>query len=199
MGERAREEKVSMIAYFAERQRWARPAPWLGALTTVLLFWRYRPDTALFWALVNLPLYLFHQTEEHYWPGGFKDYINRTTFRLPAGTERLTDVKVFWINIGLVWIAFSILGALAFIDIGFGLVIIVFSLMNCVSHIVQGMKTRTWNPGLAMATLQFILSLWAAWFVTAHGLTHPLWWWAGAIAYSVLVHLAVFRIMKAGS
>jgi len=188
-----------MIVYFAERQRWARLAPWLGALTTVLLFWQCRPDTALFWALVNLPLYLFHQTEEHYWPGGFKDYMNRTTFGLPAGTERLTDVKVFWINIGLVWIAFPILGALAFIDIGFGLVIIVFSLMNCASHIVQGMKTRTWNPGLVLATLQFILSLWAARFVTVHSLTHPPWWWTGAIAYSVLAHLAVFRIIKAGS
>jgi 5'-3' exonuclease len=54
-------------------------------------------------ALLNIPLYLFHQCEEHYWPGGFKDYMNQKIHGLPNGEEKLTDTAVFRINILMVW------------------------------------------------------------------------------------------------
>jgi len=111
---------MKIIEKLYEKQNWAKLAPWLGIISTIFLFIFFRPDQAMFWALVNIPLYLFHQTEEHFWPGGFKKYINRVINKLPEGEEILTDQKVFWINIILVWIAFIIFGALSFINIGFG-------------------------------------------------------------------------------
>jgi hypothetical protein len=164
-------------------------------LTTVLLFSFFRPDQAVFWALVNIPLYLFHQTEEHLWPGGFKDYINRVVYGLPQGVETLTDLKVFWINILMVWFAFAVFGTLVAFNIGFGLTLIIFSTVNCVTHIIEGFKRRRWNPGLILASLQFLLSVYAAWFVTMNGLTWGLWWWAGSLVFAVLAHLLLFRLV----
>ena len=98
-----------MSNVFAKDQNWARIAPFLAVITAILLFVLFKPTDALFWVLINTPLYLFHQTEEHLWPGGFKDYVNRAVFSLPPREESLTDLKVFWINILLVWLAFAFL------------------------------------------------------------------------------------------
>lgn len=184
-----------MIERFSKNQSWAKLAPFLGFLSVVLLFWLFKPYQAIFWALVNIPLYLFHQTEEHLWPGGFKNYVNRVVNKLPEGEETLTDEKVFWINILLVWVAFILFGSLAFLNIGFGLLIIIFSIMNCVTHIVQALKQRKWNPGLVMASLQFLISIFAAYFLTANGLTHQLLWWIGSVVFSVVVHVFLFKFV----
>lgn len=188
-----------MIQALSRHQNWAKVAPWLATLTTVLLFLAYQPTQVMFWALVNIPLYLFHQTEEHLCPGGFKDYMNQVVFRLPAGHEKLTDVKVFWINILFVWVAFSVFGLLSVFNIGFGLLIVIFSLMNCVTHIIEGIKRRRWNPGLVMASIQTVVSIYAAWFITAHGLNHGLWWWIGTVIVSVLAHLVLFKFVMANN
>ena len=184
-----------MVELLARNQNRAKAAPILGVLASAALLARFGLADPLFWGLVNIPLYLFHQTEEHLWPGGFKDYINRNVNKDEAGAETLTDRKVFWINILLVWLAFAIFGALAFVNVGFGLVIIIFSIVNCLSHIVEGLKSRRWNPGLVMASLQFLVSIYAAWFLTTHGLENPLIWWPGALVFSAIVHILLFRIV----
>ena len=184
-----------MIATLAKNQNWARAAPVLAIISTIALFLLFRPANAMFWALVNIPLYLFHQTEEHLWPGGFKQYINTYVNKDPEGTDTLTDIKVFWINIVRVWIAFAVFGALAFVNLGFGLLIIVFSLINCATHIRQAVIDRRWNPGLVMASIQFVLSIYAGWFVTTHGLVHPLLWWAGTVVVSVGIHALLFSMV----
>ncbi|MCM3746096.1 HXXEE domain-containing protein [Paenibacillus pasadenensis] len=184
-----------MISILARNQNWAKAAPWLGLITTVLLFTFFQPSQALFWALINIPLYLFHQTEEHYWPGGFKDYMNRVMYKLPPGEEKLTDEKVFWINILFVWVAFSIFGLLNIVSLGFGLLIIIFSMMNCASHIMDAIRRKCWNPGLVMASLQILISFYAAYFVTSHGLSHPVAWWIGTILFSILIHAVLFRFV----
>ena len=184
-----------MIKMFSKNQNWAKLAPWLGLITIVLLFRLFKPSEALFWALINIPLYLFHQTEEHYWPGGFKNYINRVVYKLPQGQETLTDEKVFWINILLVWLAFLIFGSLSFVNLGFGLLIVIFSIMNCLTHIVAGFKLKEWNPGLVMASLQFIVSIYAAYFLTVNGLTNRGYWWVGTIVFSTIVHAILFKVV----
>ena len=184
-----------MIQQLSKNQNWAKIAPILGVIAAIGLFLFFKPTEALFWAYVNIPLYFFHQTEEHFWPGGFKNYVNHVINHLPEGQETLTDKKVFWINILLVWVAFILFGALALVNIGFGLLIIVFSIINCLTHIFQGIRRREWNPGLVMASLQFVISIFAAYFVTVHGLSNPVPWWIGAVAASAIVHLAVFRIV----
>jgi hypothetical protein len=184
-----------MIQQLSKNQNWAKIAPLLGVVTAALLFWFFKPSEVLFWAYINIPLYLFHQTEEHFRPGGFKNYVNHIINKLPEGEETLTDIKVFWINILLVWVAFIIFGVLARVNIGFGLLIIVFSIMNCLTHIFQGIKRREWNPGLIMASLQFIISIYAAYFVTANGLSNPAAWWIGTVVFSAIIHIIVFRVL----
>lgn len=184
-----------MFNVLVKNQNWAKAAPWLGIITAFLLFWFFKPSQAMFWALINIPLYLFHQTEEHLWPGGFKNYINSVINKLPEGEGALTDEKVFWINILLVWLAFLVFGILSFVNIGFGLLIVIFSIMNCLSHIVQGIKQKEWNPGLFMASLQFLISIYAAHFVTVNGLSNQVLWWVGTIVFSAIVHAVLFKVV----
>jgi len=184
-----------MIQQLSKNQNWAKLTPVLGVISAIWLFWFFKPTELLFWAYVNIPLYLFHQAEEHFWPGGFKGFINQVINDLPEGEETLTDVNLFWINILLVWVAFTVFGLLALVNIGFGLLIIVFSIMNCLTHIVQGVRHRKWNPGLVMASLQFVVSIYAAYFVTVNGLTNPIIWWLATVIFSGLVHAVLFRFV----
>ena len=184
-----------MIEKLSKDQNWAKLTPWLGIITLSILLIFFKTSNALFWALFNIPLYMFHQFEEHRWPGGFKNYMNHVINKLPEGEEKLTDKQVFWINILLVWVAFVIFGALTFINLGFGLVIIIFSIINCSTHIFQGIKRREWNPGLVMASLQFVISIYAAYFITTHGLTNIALWWVCAFIFSVAAHGLLFRFM----
>ena len=184
-----------MIQQFSKNQNWAKITPILGVVSTIWLFLFFKPTEVLFWAFINLPLYFFHQTEEHYWPGGFKNYVNHVINKLPEGQETLTDIKVFWINILLVWLAFIVFGVLSLVNFGFGLLIIVFSIINCLTHIFQGVQRKEWNPGLVMACLQFAISIYAAYFVTTNGLSNPVFWWIATVVFSALVHALLFRFV----
>lgn len=184
-----------MISYLAKNQNWAKITPWAGVVFLTVLIVNFSVENPHFWALLNIPLYLFHQTEEHYIPGGFKDFMNQEVMHLQAGQEKLTDIKIFWINILMVWLAFAVFGTLSFINIGFGLLIIIFSIMNCLTHIAEGFKLKSWNPGLVMASFQFLISIYAAYFVTVHSLANPLSWWVGTIVFSVAVHVILFKLV----
>ena len=187
-----------MIQRLSNNQNWAKIAPVLGIVSTIWLFLFFKPTEVLFWAFINIPLYFFHQTEEHFWPGGFKNYVNHVINKLPEGQETLTDIKIFWINILLVWLAFIVFGVLSLVNIGFGLLIIVFSIINCLTHVSQGIRRKEWNPGLVMASLQFLISIYAAYFVTVNGLSNPVIWWIVTVVLSALVHVALFRFIMKG-
>ena len=181
-----------MIIYFAQNQNWAKITPWLGIITTILLFKYTDISNPIFWALFNIPMYLFHQTEEHYLPGGFKNYVN---LKMNNGVEKLTDIKVFWINIVMVWLAFIILGSLSLVNIGFGLAIILFSVINCIAHIVMALRQKEWNPGLCMASIQLTLNIYAAWFISTKADIHNIMiWWISMILFSIITHIIMFKI-----
>jgi hypothetical protein len=184
-----------MTNVLAKNQNWAKLAPILGVVTLIFIIIKFQISDLLFWALINIPLYLFHQTEEHFWPGGFKNYVNKTIYSLPDGKENLTDAKIFWINIILVWVAFTIFGILSFFNIGFGLVIIIFSIINCLTHIIESLKRKRWNPGLVVASLQFILSIFAAYYITITMPNFILVWWIGALIFSIIIHLILFKFI----
>ncbi|MFC4891705.1 HXXEE domain-containing protein [Pseudofrancisella aestuarii] len=184
-----------MIYFLAKNQNWAKAAPWLGIVSLFLLFLNFSVSDPHLWALINIPLYFFHQTEEHYIPGGFKSFMNEKVLKSIDGKETLTDVKIFWINIIMVWLAFAIFGTLSFINLGFGLLIIIFSIMNCLTHIHEGIKLKAWNPGLVMASIQFVISIFAAIYVSMHGLDNVLAWWIGTIIFSILAHVLLFKLV----
>ncbi len=121
--------------------------------------------------------------------------MNEQVFNLPLGEERITDIKIFWINIVLVWIAFLIFGIAACFNIGFGLFIIIFSIMNCSTHIYQGIKLMKWNPGLVMSLVQFSLSIYAAYFISTNGLSDVATWWICSCVFSLVIHMIVFKIV----
>ena len=104
-------------------------------------------------------------------------------------------MKIFWINILLVWVAFAIFGALAFVNIGFGLLIIIFSVMNCILHILQGVRFKRWNPGLIASSFQFVISIYAAYLISSHGVSNAMVWWVAGTLFSILVHVVLFRIV----
>ena len=122
-------------------------------------------------------------------------YVNHVINNLPEGEETLTDVKVFWVNILLVWVAFIVFGGLSLVNIGFGLFIIVFSITNCLTHIFQGIRRKEWNPGLVMASIQFLTSIYAAYFVTVNGLSSPAIWWIATVVFSAFIHVTLFRLI----
>ncbi|MDE5020840.1 HXXEE domain-containing protein, partial [Francisella tularensis subsp. holarctica] len=72
-----------------------------------------------------------------------KDFMNRTVMALPQGQEKLIDIKIFRINILMVWLAFAVFGALSFIILGFGLLIIIFSILNCITLIAENFKHKS--------------------------------------------------------
>ncbi len=61
-----------MIDYLARNQNCVKVASWAGIVFSVLLFANFSVYDTHFWGLISIPLYLFHQTEEHYVPDGFK-------------------------------------------------------------------------------------------------------------------------------
>lgn len=181
-----------MIRYLAQNQNWAKVTPLLGVIATITLFKYTNINEPIFWALVNIPMYLFHQMEEHFLPGGFKNYVNQ---KMNQGIEKLNDIKVFWINIIVVWFTFIIFGILSCLNIAFGFAIIIFSVINCLAHIIMAIKQKEWNPGLCMATVQFILSIYAAWYISINGnIAHILLWWIGMIAFSIITHIVIFKV-----
>ena len=75
-----------MIDYLARNQNLVKVAPWAGIVFSILLFANFSVYDPHFWGLINIPLYLFHQTEEHYVPGGFKKNYESRSY----GTTRRT-------------------------------------------------------------------------------------------------------------
>ncbi len=100
----------------------------------------------LIWA--QFPIYLIHEFEEHAYPGGFKDFINKHIFK----AEILNDKNVFWINIPAIWILFP-LGALLAQNVNpsIGCILPAFGLFNATLHIALFLIKRKYNPGLLIS------------------------------------------------
>ncbi|MDE4984514.1 HXXEE domain-containing protein, partial [Francisella tularensis subsp. holarctica] len=64
----------------------------------------------------------------------------RTFLSLPQGQEKIIDIKIFWINLLMLLLAFAVFGALRFINLGFGLLIIIVSIINCITHIAENFQ-----------------------------------------------------------
>ncbi|HET6879092.1 MAG TPA: HXXEE domain-containing protein, partial [Pirellulales bacterium] len=110
-------------------------------------------STALVAVFLQLPMYMLHQYEEHD-NDRFRQFFNRTVGR---GKEVLSPEAVFVINVPGVWgtIAVSFYLA-AYVSIGYGLIAAYLTLVNGVVHVVTGMASRSYNPGLATAVAMFL-------------------------------------------
>ena len=97
-----------------------------------------------------LPAYMLHQFEEHD-TDRFRRFVNET---VAGGTEALTPLAVFVINIPGVW---GVLGASLALAVrvrpGLGLIGVGLVLVNALVHLGALIKLRRYNPGLVSAVL----------------------------------------------
>jgi hypothetical protein len=130
-----------------------------GGALAGLLFLVLLPALAGGWSLaltavvLQLPIYMLHQYEEHD-NDRFRLFFNRTIF---GGREVLSRAAVFMINVPGVWgvIAVSIYLA-RFVDIGFGLIAVYLTLVNALVHVLHAVVFHRYNPGLATAVGLFL-------------------------------------------
>lgn len=135
-------------------QHWVPIALCSAILLTLLI-----PILALRWELSwlltysLLPVYMFHQVEEHT-GDRFREFVNRKVF---GGVDALTPLAVLWINLPGVWgVGFLSLYAASFVGAGWGLSIVYLTLVNAVVHIAAALGFREYNPGLWSAIGLFV-------------------------------------------
>lgn len=136
--------------------RWEWPnAVLVTAVTITLLLPVWYADAGLLTVLVvlQLPLYMFHQYEEHH-GNRFVTYFNRV---VGDGYEVLTPMSAFVINsIGVWGVIFAGIVLYRFAAPGYGTVATDLALVNVLGHVQLAVRRREYNPGLWTALLLFI-------------------------------------------
>lgn len=156
---------MSISEYYAWLKKdWAKAGLMISIFLFVFLFVFVREsDFVIFILLLQTPLYMLHQAEEYIFPGGFAEFFNKDIFGLETEDGPMDQNFIFFINIGLIWIALPLFGMLSTIDTQYGLWLPYFSFFAGVAHIVLAIKAKKlYNPGLAVSLLVNIpIGLWS--------------------------------------
>ncbi|MDP8261724.1 MAG: HXXEE domain-containing protein [Candidatus Ancaeobacter aquaticus] len=148
---------------FKANRIWQRSTGVLAVLIIAyLIVWLcLDPKVYLFqWLLwLHLPLLMLHEFEEYIFPGGFKEFLNTKTvlaLSQPESDVPLGNPMVFFINMGA-WILIVIGALLANTAPWFGVMMVVFELINIIGHggLFQ-IRHRGYNPGLITAIFLFL-------------------------------------------
>jgi hypothetical protein len=144
------------VAFISANWQKALPALALvGAIAWFALF-RDNPTSmqSVFAAL--LVIYMLHQTEEHLWPGGFRQFTNVNVFKSGEDDWPVDTGGVALVNIGYVWLPVGAAalapGALRWVGLGW----IGLTLVNAITHIVSSIRFRVYNPGLVTSIVLFL-------------------------------------------
>lgn len=143
-------------------------------------------SNVVFVTFIQLPAYLFHQTEEYY-RDRFRSFVNDA-----AHEELLTSWAALVINILGVWCVDLIALYLAyFVRPGLGLIAAYLAMVNVVVHILLLCAKRTYNPGLVTAVVLLAPAGALGWWTVT--LTGQATWNDHIIGLSVAVavHLAI--------
>ncbi|MEO6053308.1 MAG: HXXEE domain-containing protein [Chthoniobacterales bacterium] len=174
--------------------QWPYAAFFTGCFLTALLvpFYHFAglPLTLVY---AQLPLYMFHQLEEHY-HDRFRSFVNQV---VGHGLDALTPEAVFVINSLGVWVYILISLYLAiYCNLALGLIAIYLTLVNAVTHVMAGLVVRRYNPGLLTAIFAFLpLGVWSAVVVSdASHAALSMHLLAGGIA--VLLHIVIIGHIK---
>jgi hypothetical protein len=153
---------MPLIQFVADN--WQRALPALAALGAAawLATFAGNPtsERAIFAAL--LVIYMVHQTEEHLWPGGFRQFTNRYVFRSGEANWPVDIDGVALVNIGYVWLPLALAVAwpesLRWLGLGW----IGLTLVNGITHIASSVRFRVYNPGLVTSIVLFLpFTIWA--------------------------------------
>jgi hypothetical protein len=141
----------------------------------------------------QLPIYMFHQLEEHY-HDRFRAFIN---LHIGKGQEALTPEATFWINSLGVWGCDLVAFYLAiYVNPALGLIAVYLALFNGVTHIIAALALRCYNPGLVTAVVALIpFGLWSAFVIS--DASHA-GWPAHLLAFAVAlaIHAAIMVTLK---
>jgi hypothetical protein len=174
------------LAYISDN--WQKWLPALAVLSAISWFVAFRnaPTTeqAIFAAL--LVIYMLHQTEEHLWPGGFRQFANAHVFKSGRDDWPVDEGGVALVNIGYVWLPLALAamfpGPLRWLGLGW----IGLTLINALTHIVTTARFRVYNPGLMTSIVLFLpFTIW----VLAH--EHA----AGMLSTSEIVLVLILGIV----
>lgn len=139
----------------ANWQKWLPALAVIGAVLWLILF-RSDPtsERALFAAL--LVIYMLHQTEEHLWPGGFRQFANAHVFKSGNDDWPVDKGGVALVNIGYVWLPVALAALFPGPLRWLGLAWIGLTLINALTHIVTSIRFRIYNPGLVTSIVLFL-------------------------------------------
>ncbi len=136
-------------------QKWLPPLAVIGVVACFILF-RTDPtsERALFAAL--LVIYMLHQTEEHLWPGGFRQFANAHVFKSGNDDFPVNEGGVALVNIGYVWLPIGLAALFPEPLRWLGLCWVGLTLVNAITHIVTSIRFRIYNPGLVTSIVLFL-------------------------------------------
>ncbi len=159
------------------KQEWAKVGFVISIFLLVFLFVLVRRhDFVVFILLLQTPLYMFHQTEEYVFPGGFGEYFNTKIFRLETEEGPLNRNFIFFVNVVLIWILLPVCGLLSTLDYRFGLWIPYFTFFAGVAHILLSIRAKKlYNPGLIVSLfINIPVGLWSVLFLVSNGVLKSL-------------------------
>jgi hypothetical protein len=175
---------------------WQKSLPVLAAVTLAIWIVLFRNDPAseqaIFAAL--LVIYMLHQTEEHLWPGGFRQFTNAHVFQSGRDDWPVDTGGVALVNIGYVWLPVAAAALFPHTLRWVGLGWIGLTLVNAVTHIVTSIRFRQYNPGLVTSIVLFLpFTVWALTHESARG------WLSGGeigvvLLLGVLLHIPVAAV-----
>lgn len=188
MAANTRDEAKEVMNWLVGQWQW--PAATLFAAYMLLALtpvWIGAMGAALALVLLQLPIYMVHQFEEHT-GDRFRKYVNEHT----AHCEALTKNGTFVINSVGVWGVDLLMIYLAvFVSPAYALAAFYLPLINGTTHILQSILRREYNPGLWTSLVLF-------WPVAGWGLVYvsretaaP--WTAQALGFgmALAVHAAI--------
>ena len=144
------------LAFISANWQKALPALALIGIAAWIALFRGTPTStqSLFFAL--LVIYMLHQTEEHLWPGGFRQFANARVFKSGNDDWPVDIGGVALVNIGWVWLPVGAAALMPSTLYWVGLGWIGLTLVNAITHIVSSIRFRIYNPGLVTSIVLFV-------------------------------------------
>jgi hypothetical protein len=178
--------------FFWFKDNWQKTGLIVALFLTIYLVVIVLPQSTLLFALLmSTPLYILHQTEEHFFPGGFAQFINKNIYKTDPETGLADTNAVFVINM-IVWIAIPFYSLWAVTDLTQGAWIPYFFIFQAVVHLILGIVGKRFlNPGMISAWLVHVpWGIWTIWLLVQAGvITNP--YWNDSLRDGLLVNLAL--------
>lgn len=178
---------------------WSKVGPILSIYFSIFLFiFVLKEDFIVFLILLQTPLYMIHQLEEHLSPGGFSPFFNRNILKIDKDDEPIGIDFTFYVNVLLIWIILPLFGLLSLYNYQWGLWIVYFSVVAGINHIGLAIQARKlYNPGLVVSLLLNIpVSLWMIfYFFKIDIISSPFLNWHFVIGLAVNLLIALMGVV----